>query len=427
MGRGAAVFLLALTITATAESVSSAYERTILAIQEQIQSGNIDKARTMLVSAERIYPANGGLENLHGVIAIQKGDSEEAKKEFSAAIRHSPRLTSAYLNLGRIYIENAAHDPAATTKALGVYLRALSITPTNAEANYYLALLLMRTGKFALSKQHLASLGPEEQQRVGALVIACADEAGLGNVPEAIGKATALAAQADLAEADVGEIMPALLAARRADLVDVLLSAAASHQALSAAGLHTLGFAQEAEGRLPAAQDTLERAFAADSTSKTILVDLARVAEARKDYTGALGYVAHARDLDPKDASLPYRFGSICLKLSLLSESRKALSEAVRMDPENADYIYALGTVTTFAQNPVEALPFFIKFHALRPGDRTGILALGTTYFRAKRSEAAGPWLKQASGDPSTAATALYYLARIARQEGRLEEGVAGL
>lgn len=62
MGRGAAVFLLALTITATAESVSSAYERTILAIQEQIQSGNIDKARSMLLSAERIYPANGGLE-----------------------------------------------------------------------------------------------------------------------------------------------------------------------------------------------------------------------------------------------------------------------------------------------------------------------------------------------------------------------------
>jgi Flp pilus assembly protein TadD len=156
--RGATLFVLALTTAATAQSASSAYERAILAIQEQIQSGNIDKARALLVNAQQTYPANGGLENLHGIIAVQKGDSEEAKKEFSKAIRHSPQLTSAYLNLGRIYVENTAHDPAATTKALGVYQRALAITPDSGEANYYAALLLMRTGKFALSMQHLARL-----------------------------------------------------------------------------------------------------------------------------------------------------------------------------------------------------------------------------------------------------------------------------
>ena len=423
----AALLVLALVSVAAAQPGSNSYERSVLAIQEQIQSGNLDKAHALALKAEQAYPSNGGLENLQGVIAIQHGDFEEAEKEFSAAIRHSPRLTSAYLNLGRIFIENAAHDPDAKSKALHIYERALAITPENAEANYYAALLLLREGKFGLSLQHLASLGPDEKQRIGALVIACADEAGIGHVIGAERNAAALAAMADLAETDVVETMPALLAARRADLADRLLSAVASHQALSAAGLRILGLAQEAEGKLPVAQETLERAFASDSASKTILVDLARVAEARNDYTGALGYLAHARDIDPKDANLPYRFGAICLKLSLLSESRKALSEAVRMEPENADYNYALGTVTIFAQNPSEALPYLTKFHALRPRDKAGILALGTTYFRAKDFESALPWLNQAAGNPGTAATALYYLGRIDRQEGRQDEALAKL
>jgi len=75
--------------------------------------------------AERDYPANGGIENLKGVIAIQQGHPHEAEKDFLAAVRHSPRLAGAYLNLGRLYRENVAHDPNAEAKALRAYEKAL--------------------------------------------------------------------------------------------------------------------------------------------------------------------------------------------------------------------------------------------------------------------------------------------------------------
>jgi tetratricopeptide (TPR) repeat protein len=419
---GVAAGLLLLGGAALAQTGASSYERTLLAIQEQIQNRNFAAAEALATQAERAFPANGGIENLKGVIAIQQGRAEEAERDFVAAVRHSPRLASAYLNLGRLYRENPGHDRDAEAKALRAYEKALTIAPENAEANYNVAGLLMHTGKYERSLEHRSKLSQEEQQSVGMLVVACADEAALGHKVDLERHAEALAAQADLAEADVIEAVPALRTARRADLIETLLSAAAAHQSLSAAGLRMLGLAEEAMGQLPRAQDALERAFAADSASVATLSDLARVAEERKDLKGALGYLAHARDLEPRNAEYSYQFGLICAKMSLLSEAHKALEEAVQMNPENPDYNYAMGVVTDSAKGPNDALPYLEKFHALRPADAKGILALGTTSYRAKDFDAASKWLKQAETHVETAAAAHFYLGRIARQRGQFDE-----
>lgn len=422
-----AIVLFLVVDSGGAQTNTGTYEQTVIAIQEQIQRDNLGKALTLVEAAERRFPANGGLENLQGVIAIQQGNITEAEEDFSVSIRHSPRLMSPYLNLGRVYLQGSAQDSDLATKALRVYEDALKIDPKNAEANYDAAILLTRAGNYRVSLAHLAKLGTVDKFRASALAVACADEAGMGHTADAARRAASLATHSELTEADVVEIIPALFASRRADLVDVLLSAVASHQPLSAIGQHMIGLAQEAENRLPAAQDTLERAFAAGPQSSDILVDLARIAEARGDYKGALGYLAHARDLKPNDASLPYRFGLICLKMTLLAESRKALAEAVYLNPENDDYNFALGTVASFAEDPAEALPYLSKYHELRPADSGGMLALGTAYFRAKDFESAARWLRQAANVASTAPFAYYYLARIARQEGRLDEAVEAL
>jgi Flp pilus assembly protein TadD len=151
-------------------------------------------------------------------------------------------------------------------------------------------------------------------------------------------------------------------------------------------------------------------------------VDLTRVAKASKDYQGALGYLAHARDLQPNDASFAYEFGVISLRMGLLGESRKAMDEAVKLSPNNPEYNFGMGTVSSFAQDATQGLPYLEKYHALRPSDPAALLAIGTTYFRAKKFDSAGVWLKQAVTHEATAADAHYYLGRIARVEGHLEE-----
>ena len=52
------------------------YQRTLLAIQQQIEAGNLDQARAAIDAASKAYPADGGLENLLGVVEIQQGHAD---------------------------------------------------------------------------------------------------------------------------------------------------------------------------------------------------------------------------------------------------------------------------------------------------------------------------------------------------------------
>jgi Flp pilus assembly protein TadD len=113
--------------------------------------------------------------------------------------------------------------------------------------------------------------------------------------------------------------------------------------------------------------------------------------------------------------------------LGLLEEARRAMGEAVKLAPDRPEYNFGMGIVSSFAQDPAEALPYLVKYHALRQDDAPGILALGTTYFRAKDFGAASKWLKQAVNNTDTAADAHFYLGRIARQEGQMDEAIAQL
>jgi tetratricopeptide (TPR) repeat protein len=410
-----------------AQNAADSYRQTVLAIQQSIQNNDLTGARALLAEAVKLYPANGGIENLAGIVEIQQGYPEVAKREFSLAIQHSPNLTGAYLNLARIYMQTAASNPEDRAKALRLYEKVLRTEPANPEANYEAATLSMWSQNYQRSFVYLEQLTPDARRQVGAEALICADEAGMGHNEAASRAAAALIANPDLAEQDAMTVLPVLRNSGRADLVESIFAAVARRHPLSAAGLRVLGLAQEAEGKLEKARTTIESAFIADSTTVGPLIDLTRIAEAANDHKGALGYLAHARDLQPKDAGLAYEFGSICLKLGLLEEGRKAMGEAVKLAPNNPQYNFAMGTVSSFGQDPTEALPFLEKYHALRPEDASGLLALGTTYYRAKDFGSASKWLKDAVNKTNTAADAHYYLGRIARQQGQPAEAVAQL
>jgi tetratricopeptide (TPR) repeat protein len=387
-----------------------------------MEQNDLEGARAMIADATTKFPANGGLENLLGVIEIQEGHSDRAIQQFSAAIAHDPELEGAYLNLGRIYMKGAERDKAGRASALRVYEKLLLREPGNAEANYQAAMLLMWDENYARSLEHLERLPADDRARIGALIVLCADEAGLHHASAADSAVDKIVASPDLAEEDAKEMLPALRAAHRADLIEQLFAAAQQKKPLSADGLRILGLAQEGEGKLEMARKTLELAFAQSDSSVPILVDLTRVAKAGKDYQGALGYLAHARDLQPNDAGFAYEFGVLSLRLGLLGEARKAMDEAVKLSPDNPEFNYGMGIVSSFAQDATQGLPYLEKYYALRPSDPAALLAIGTTYFRAKNYDSATLWLKRAASHNATAADAHYYLGRIARVQGHLDE-----
>jgi Flp pilus assembly protein TadD len=417
----AGVFLLVFTGSAQR---GSAYEQAVLAIQKEIEAGNLSGARKLISEVEAKYPHDGGLENLRGVVEIQQGHTAEAKQDFLNAIAHNPRLVSAYLNLSRIEMQTAASDPKVRADALRHSLKIVQLDPGNDEAHYQLVNIYLWDKQYQLSLNHLGNLSETSRNQVGAQALFCADRAALGQHDATTTAADALAANPDLTEADAETCLPELQKARRADLIELLY---ARFPNPSANALRILGLAQEADGKLKDARSTLEAAFAKNSGSVVILEDLARIARAQNDNDGALGYIAHARDLAPNDAHLPYEFAAVCLQMRLFGEARKALGDALRLAPDNPDYNLAMGLVVSYSSDPSQAIPYLKRYLELRPNDPEGLLAMGTASFRAKDYDTASNWLKRAAENQKTAADAHYYLGRIALQTGNLSEAAVEL
>jgi tetratricopeptide (TPR) repeat protein len=420
------VALLALCLPLCGEGFSQdrarERERLILQIQQSFSQGDLAGARRRLDEAAKLFPADAGLDNLSGVIAAQEGNYAEAERSFGRAVARDRKFIGAYLNLGRLYQEHAAEDPQALSKALDVYGRALQYEPNSAEANYQSAALLMRKGDYRASLDRVSRLPAEIQEAAQCLSVRLADYAGLGDRPRADEITERLLKSPEFSEPDVTAALPALADGGRDDLSVALLEGLRKRGTLPADLARRLGLAYERAGKLAEARGALEGASAGEKPSAPLLVELARVAHKQKDYQGALGYLAHARDLDAKDASLSYFFGLVCLDLDLLAEARAAFEIAVNLEPENPAYNYAMGAASAFRRDPSEAIPYFEKYVRLKPRDPRGKLALGAALFKAKQYDAAAKTLAEAARNPDAATTARYYLGAIARQNGRLDE-----
>lgn len=358
------------------------------------------------------YPADGGLYNLLGVIHAQHGKTAAAEENFRRALALDPKLTSAYLNLGRLQQDKDAPG------AISTYRKLLSVTPANAEGRLQLAKLLEWQGEFREALVHLGRL-----PSAAALALRCGALAGLGRKAEAEQSARQLAQAADLSEESLLDIEPVLAKNGRDDLLRLLFEPLQARRQLTASGLSVLGTAYERLGLLAQARETLETAAEGDRDNPQHPVDLARVAYQQRDLKGSLGYLARARDLRPTDPSIYYSFGAICNELQLSAEAKNWLSKAVDLAPSNPAYVYALAAVLTFqARNAADAIPSIRSYRQLQPADARGPFLLGVASFRTADYDEARRQFEPLTRDAALSGGADYYLGRIAKRLGDLEQ-----
>jgi Flp pilus assembly protein TadD len=400
---------------------ASADEERLVRIQQAIHSGDLSRARSELQELVTRLPADPRIYNLLGVIDAQENNFAAAESCFQRAVQLAPRFTGAYLNLGRLYQEHA-NEKGGLEKALKVYLKLLEFEPDHVEANYQAAWLLNRLGQFASSRQHLTHLPADAQERAPALALRCANNAALGKHAEADAATTQLSAAADLTEADVLPILPALHDHHADDLATRLLEALAQRGLGSKVGLQALAGLEEQQGRFKEARESLEKDLQLEPPSVPVLVRLAELAYQAGDIEGAVGYLAHARDLEPENAAIHFFFGMMCIELKLPPEAKQSLKEAVRLDPDNPYYHYALGAVLLQQKNSDEAIIHFRKYRDAHPDDPRGNFALGVAYFDADQLEAARKELESVAARPETRVGANLYLGRLAVREDNLTE-----
>jgi Flp pilus assembly protein TadD len=323
---------------------------------------------------------------------LQQGDWAAAKREIQSGLEETPGEPVLWNFLGIAAAQEGrwAESEKAFATALRLRPGMKSALDNQARMRSSQAAALQEEGKFTESQLTLGKLPPELRAQPDVLALRYVNEVKLRQ--PAAAKATA----AKLASAPEG--------------------------------LHALGSAQARAGQLAESRKSLE-AFVQQQGKATpeLLTELAQVAHRQKDLQGALGYLAHARDLDAKNAGIHFFFGMICVEMDLPVEAEKSLKTAVELDPNNAYYNYALGGVVGNFKKWSEAIPYFEKYSQLNPSDARGRLALASAYFYDHDHDKATELLKGLEANPETAAGATFYLGQIDCKNGEYEACAAKL
>jgi tetratricopeptide (TPR) repeat protein len=377
----------------------------------------MDAAEQAIAAALRDAPNDGGIYNLRGIIHADRNELKAAEADFTRAIQLGPGLTGAYLNLGRVCEMLNAKDPDALHRAIVQYRGLLKRQPGSSVVRLQLAKLLEQREEYSASLKELDRLAVADGEGALAISLRCADLASLGRSREAEQKAEYLRKARDLDEETVSAVLPALVKSKADSIVILMLSHLRQRQQLSYNNLRVLAAAYERSGQLSEAHATLEKMVAADPANPAPLMELARIAEKQNDLKGALGYLAHARVLDPNYAPVHFFFGVVCIELNLPLEAKKSLEKALDLDPENALYNYARGSVELQGRSAWQAIPYFQKFVAAKPDDPRGHFALGAAEFASHDYEASAKEMNSVANNKETAAGAEYFLGRIAKAE----------
>jgi tetratricopeptide (TPR) repeat protein len=390
-------------------------------IQAALERGDVDSAKSAVEAGLREYPNDPALLNFAGVIAAQRGDWITAETHFREAIRLAPRAVPPYENLGRLYQVRSVADHTARAKALDVYRALLSVDPANVEGLFQSALLRALAGEFAVSRALLEQLPQAVQGRPQALAVRVADLAGIGDATSSAAAADTLAAHPDIVPEDVLVVLPAFDHVQGDEVLGKLLASLDRRGVVAPGLLRRLAAIQMRRGQFADARGTLDRVASVEPTVP-VLVDLARAAANAGDHRGALGYLAHARSLDPQNATVHFLFGVVCVELDLGAEAYESMKKAVALDPENPAVNYMMGVASLHRHESSEAVPYFEKYVRLQPHDPRGRFALGVARFYSNDHGGAQRDLAAITERPETAAGANYFLARITRQSSQLDE-----
>jgi tetratricopeptide (TPR) repeat protein len=379
------IVLLAAALCCPAQSPES--EQALLAIQATIQAGDMQRATRLIDDGLAKHPREAGLLNLRGIVHARREELPQARKDFAEAVRLAPELTPAWQNLAR-----ACQLQGDNPCAIDAWKHVLHLKPGDGEA------------------------------LVANTVLRSVDLAARGQLFEATKDAARLAARGDFSEADFESLQGILASPKAAAVVVALVQGLDARHAASLGSLRQLAVAYERLQRPAEARKTLERVALLDPNNTAHLLELARLADAGKDYEGALGYLAHARVLAPDNAQIHFLFGMVAEEMNLPIEARASLGRALALDPGNPGYNYAMGAIILDTRDAAAAADYFRKFVEAKPADPRGHYALGIAYFASGDYPKAKEELRIVESDPKTAAGVEYFLGRMALVDGNADE-----
>jgi tetratricopeptide (TPR) repeat protein len=382
-----------------------------------LNSGDVAKAALEVQQFLEQNPTSGEAYNLLGQIKIRQTLLTQAEECFLKAIQVSPRLRDAYENLA--FLELLRHKNRA---AGSVAEKLLQLDPSSYNGHLIAGITSYNEGRFHDSLRYLLPLvegeGGHDPLALAVSVEACKK---LGRSDEA-GRLAAALAQLKVLSKD------AILAARllhAAEFRPFVLQGLLNAQRQGGDSFELLY--QLGNAYFQASQPALARQYFLEALSKrpsdlATLIQLASIEDQLGDKQAALNHFLQAKRAPKTDYPTLISYALACIQRRMFIDARRALEEAVRLQPEDVSGHYLLGVAAYSLQDFTLAENELRSALAGQPEHVAARIALGVVLLNTSRiNEAADEFRAALQTDPLSGA-AHYYLAQIYRRRGKTAE-----
>lgn len=316
-----------------------------------IGSNQLAEAEQQLNEVLKLAPNEATALNLLGAIRAKQGKLDEAEALFSRAVRSDNTLTGAHMNLAYLYLLKGAHEKTASELK-----EVLRLEPTNAEAAYRLAWLLLSQGRIDECIGFVEKL--KATLAASAPLLGVLGDAYLRKGERGAG-VSALKGAIEL-KPDDPTYHFALGAAWLKHPPDLQEAEQSFRQFLQlrpedAQGQLHLGYVLLKQKQYAEARELLERSIQKGSGTPEAFYYLGLIAQGQNEDARAVELFEKAIQLAPAFAHVHIALGSTYLKLKDYPRAQQALETGVKLSPEDAKAHYNLAMLYARLKNPERA------------------------------------------------------------------------
>jgi tetratricopeptide (TPR) repeat protein len=344
-----------------------------------VQQGNFEQAKARIQEELQQNPSNARGYELLGLVYTTEKNYADALTAFQQGLKLNPKSIGILNDMGTLYVLQGGLDQAEKE-----FREIVRLSPTNADGNYNLGLVL-------LGKKHAAE------------AILCFQRVHPPTIASQFNLAKAYLQTGRAAE---GLKTAKELSAQNKDKVEVHF---------------TLGVLLATENQLHAAQSELEQANALQPQNFEILHNLGGIYLRNGQYANAEIMLKRALNLKPDSAETLYLLGQVYKEQSKPVDALDQLVRAHKLAPENPDIIYSLARVSMSQNFYEDSIPLLESGLQIAPGRTDLHAALGESYFMSGKVEnAVEEFQKLIDIDPSARSYA--FMGLCYRQLGRYDE-----
>jgi len=357
-----------------------------------------------------------------GSIRLQQKRLPESARLLQEAIRLEPHLLGAHLSLAQVYTLQG--KPGL---ALPLYRRVLTLDPSNTAARLALAQSELEKGHYQKSLELAKPVLPALKQSVDGLFLLATDYLKTNDRSAAAALARDWERLLDVPTdwsmkfavlLGQGGVIP-----EATDILEgVKQRGSPSYElAFNLAGLYVL---KKNFGR---ALDSYDQALTLKPDSLPALQQAAGIAEDREELERALSYWMRAKKIKPTNPEILFGFGRVCLKMDLLEDAEPALTQAVNLRPDNLPYQYMLASTKVGKKQFDAGQDILEGLLKRKPSDPQLHYALGSVLYLQSHLEGAAVHLRESVRLQPEQLAPYYYLALVARDQGRDVEAIQAL